>query len=152
MPDVLVVNRIAFGFAHLLENNLLRELRRDAAQDSFRNLRNQQSSAGFRARVELARLFHGHLQIRVFDLLGTFNDRLHRIGIDLAGVFVENRAQIFLRLVILSRRDHDRIFNRADHDARIDAFFPADAFDDVIKLACHRNSKTRYQVSGLRKV
>ena len=69
VPDVLVVNRVAFGLAHLLENDLLRKLRGDAAENSFGHLRDQQLAASFRARIELARLLYRHLQIGIFDLL-----------------------------------------------------------------------------------
>ena len=69
MPDVFVVNRVAFRLAHLLEDDLLGQLRRNPPQNSFRHFRNQQLSARFRRRIQLARLLHRHLQVRVFHLL-----------------------------------------------------------------------------------
>ena len=141
MPDVFVVNRVAFGLAHFLENDLLGQLRGDAAQNSFGHLRDQQLAASFRARIQLARLLHRNLEIRVFDLLRTLNNGFHRIGIDLAALFVENCAEIFLRLVILPRRHDDRVLDRADHNLRVDSLFPAHALDDVVKLASHKKSR-----------
>ena len=37
-PDVLVIDSVALSFAHLLEDDLLRKLRGDAPQNSFRDL------------------------------------------------------------------------------------------------------------------
>ena len=102
---------------------------------------NQQLSARFCARVKLFRLFDGHLQVRILHLLGSLDNRLHRIRIDLAAIFVEHSAQVFLRLVVFARRHHNGVFNRAHHNLRINAFFPADPFDDVVKLTSHKNSR-----------
>ena len=108
------------------------------------DLGNEQFSAGFRVGIELASLIHRHLQIRIFNLLWILDDRLDRIGIDLAGILVEHRAQVFLGLVVLASRDDNGVFDRADHDLRVDSLFAADPFDDVVKLACHK------LVSGVR--
>ncbi len=148
MTDVLVVNRVTFRFAHFLKYDLLRQLRRNPTQNSFRHFRDEQLSAGFRARIQLPRLLHRHLQIRIFHLLRSLDDRLHRIGIDLAAIFVEHRAQVFLRLVVFARGHHNGVLDRAHYNLRINAFFPADPFDDVVKLTSHK--KSRCQVSGLR--
>jgi hypothetical protein len=127
-------------------------LRRNAPQDPFRRLRNQQLSARLGVRIHLAGLLHRHLQVRVFDQFRALDDGLHRIRVDLAGLFIENRAQIFLGLVVLARGDHDRVFYRADHDLRINALFPADRVDDVVELACHNQfSVLRSQFSVRRR-
>src|SRR5580704_17860953 len=52
---------------------------------------------------ELAGLFEGHLVDLVFDLFGTFDDRLENIGADLASFAVHLGAHVFLRLVVLAR-------------------------------------------------
>ena len=141
MSDVFVVNRVAFRLAHLLKYDLLRQLRRNPPQNSFRHFRDQQLSAHFRGRIQLPRLLHRYLQIRIFHLLRSLDDRLHRIRTDLAAVFVEHSAQVFLRLVVFARRHHNGVLNRAHHNPRINAFFPADPFDDVVKLTSHMNSR-----------
>src|SRR5208282_2551258 len=118
VPDVFVVDGVAFRLAYFLKNDLLGELGSDAAEDPFSHFRDQQFSAGFRAGVEFASLFHGDLQIRIFHLFGSFDDRLYGIGIDLAAVFIEHGAQVFLGLVVFARGDDDRVLNRTDYDLR----------------------------------
>ena len=138
VADVFVVDGVAFGLAYFLKNDLLGKLRGDAAKDAFGRFGDEQFSAGFGAGVELARLVDGHLKIRIFDLLGVFDDRLHRVGIDLAAVFIEDGAQVFLRLVVFARGDDDGVFHGADYNLGIDSLFAADPFDDVVELTCHK--------------
>ena len=143
MPDVFVVNRVAFRLAHLLKYDLLRKLRCNPPQNPFRHFRDQQFSARFCARIQLPRLLHGYLKIRIFHLLRILDDRLHRIRADLAALFVEHRAQVFLRLVVFARGHHNGVLDRAYHNLRINALLPADPFDNVVKLTSHINSGLR---------
>ena len=97
-------------------------------------------SADFKRRIDLARVFHRDLQIRIFHLFRSLHHGLHRKGTDFAGVFVEFRAEIFLRLVVLARRHHNGVFDRADHNLRINPFFPAQCVNRVVKLASHKKT------------
>ena len=138
-PDVFVVNRVPLRFAHLLENHLLRQLRRDASQNSFGHFRNLEFAADFERRINLARIFQRDLQVGIFHLLRSLHHGLHRKGVDLAGFLIELGPQIFLRLVVLARSHDNGVFHRADYNLRINAFFPAECVDRVVKLACHKN-------------
>ena len=152
-PDVFVVNRVAFRFAHLLENHLLRQLRRDASQNAFGHFRNLQLAADFERWIDLARIFQRDLQVRIFHLLRRLHHGLHRKGVDLSGFLVELGAQIFLRLVVLARGHNNGVFHRADHNLRINAFFPAECVDRVVELACHKKVKvSTFQVVSKFKV
>ena len=141
VADVFVVDGVALGFAHFLKNDLLGELRGDAAEDAFGRFGDEQFSAGFGARIELTSLIDGDLKIGIFDLLRIFDDRLHRVSVDLAAVFIEDGAQVFLRLVVLARGDDDGVLYGADYNLGIDSLFAADAFDDVVELTCHKKSR-----------
>ena len=68
--DVLVVNGVALGFAHLLENDLLGDLRGDAAQNSFGRLWNLQLAADLDVGIDLARSSSVTWRFGIFDLLG----------------------------------------------------------------------------------
>src|SRR5229473_3011316 len=147
MADVLVVNGVALSLAYFLEDDLLGQLRCNASENSLGDLGNEQLAARFRVGIELASLVDRYLQVGILDLLGILDNRLDRVGVDLAALLVEHRAQIFLRLVVLASRDDDGVLDRANHDLRVDPLLAADPFDNVVKLACH---KFRSQVSGLR--
>src|SRR5580704_17667641 len=138
--DVFVVDRVAFGFAHLLENYLLRQLRRDASQNSFGHFRDLQLTSDFEAGINLARIFQRDLQVRIFHLLRSFNHGLDRERIDLAGILVQLGAEILLRLVVLARRHHDGVFDRADYNLGIDTFLPAQCVNRVVELASHKKT------------
>ena len=60
----------------------------------------------------------------------------------MAGFLVEFRAQVLLRLVVLSGGDDDGIFHRAHDDVRIDAFFTAQSIDHVVQFTCHKTPAT----------
>ena len=93
--------------------------------------------------IHLARVVQRDLQQRIFHLLRRLHHRLHRVGADLAGFFVEFGAQVFLRLVVLARSHHNGIFHRAHHNLRINALFPAQRVDRVVKLTRHKNKYSR---------
>ncbi len=136
---VLVEDRVALGLADLLKDDLLGELGGDAAKDSLGDFGNEEFTTGFGGGIHFAGLLDGDLEVGVLDLLGRFDDGLDGIGVDFAGILVEDGAEIFLRLVILSGGDNDGILDRADDDARVNAFFAAHAFDNVVELTCHKN-------------
>ena len=137
-PDVLVVNRVALGFPHLLKDDLLGQLRRNASQNAFGLLVDLQLAAQLDVGIDLARVVQRDLQDGILDLLRSLDNRLHRESADLAGFLVQFGAQVFLRLVILARGDNNGIFHRADDNLRINAFFPAQRVDRVVELTCHR--------------
>ena len=137
-PDVLVVNRIALGFAHFLKDHLLRELCSDAPQNSFSHFGNFQLAADLRARVNLAGIIHCDLQLRVLHLLGRLDNRLHRKCVDLACFLVQLSAQVLLCLIVFACRDNNGVFHRAHYDLRINALLFTQGVNSVVKLACHR--------------
>src|SRR6185437_6375515 len=136
--DVLVVHSVALGFAHLLENDLLRKLRGDAAENSFGLFRNVQFPADLDIGINLARIIDRHLQSRIFDLLGRLYNAFHCEGADLSRVFIEMGAQVFLGLVVLAGGDNNRIFHRAHHNLRINALLSTESVNCVVELACHK--------------
>src|SRR2546427_3799346 len=137
--DVFVVNGVALCLANLLKNNLLGQLRRDSSQDAFSHLRDLQLAADFNAGINFARVFQSHLKLRIFYLLGVFHHCLNRERTYLAGFLVQLRPQVFLGLVVLTRGDHNCVFHCTHHNLGINALFPAERVDGVIKLACHSN-------------
>ena len=136
-PDVLVVNRVALGLAHLLKDDLLGQLRRNAPQNVGR-LIGAQLAADLGRGIDALGIVQRDLGDGIFDLVGVFDDRPDRVGPDLAAFLVQFGAQILLGLVVLSGGDDDGIFHRADHDLRIDAFLPAESVDYVVQFTCHK--------------
>src|SRR5580692_3158157 len=136
--DVLVVNRVAFGFAHLLEDDLLRQLRSDTSQNVGR-LVGAEFASHLGRRIDPLSVVERDLRQRIFNLLWGFNDRLHGIGPNLAALLIEFGAQVLLRLVVFSGGHDDGIFHRADHNLRIDAFLPAESVDYVVEFTCHNS-------------
>ena len=94
-------------------------------------------AAHFNLGMRLARLFQRDLRVRIFDLLRRFHYVLNRIDRDGARILVQLGAQVFLRLERLARRDDHGIFDRADHNLRIDALFAAQNLDVVVQITCH---------------
>ena len=94
-----------------------------------------------KAGIDFVRVFQRDLQVGIFHLLGRLYDGLHREGADLAAVFIQLRAEVFLRFVVLARRHDNGIFHRTHHNLRVNSLFTAHAFDDVVELASHKKSK-----------
>src|SRR6185369_12241587 len=122
--DVLVVNRVALGFAHLLEDHLLRDLCRNTAQS--RGIRERMAGAveahftsDLSVLVFLTGVFQRDLDLRIFHLVVVLDDGLDRVHLDRPGFRVEHAAQVFLRLQIFARRYRNGVFDRADHDLRV---------------------------------
>src|SRR5262249_32232975 len=88
-------DRIALGFANLLEDDLLGKLRRDAAKNTFGHFRNQQLAAHFQAGIGFLRVLQRDLEIGVFYLLRTLHNRLHSKGVDLAPILILYSYQVW---------------------------------------------------------
>src|SRR5581483_10628943 len=136
--NVLVVNRVALGLADLLEDDLFRKLRGNAPENSFCFFWDHELATYFGVRIGLTRVINRDLQVRVLDLLRSFDNALYSESADFAGIFVELRAQVLLRLVVLARGNNNGVFHRADYNLRINSFFPAQGVNCVVKLACHK--------------
>ena len=122
---VFPVNVLALGFTDLLEDDLLRGLRRDAAEILGR-ARKLDFHVDFRfVAVELLRLGQRNLRCRVRDLL---DDLLYGIELELPAVGIEARAQR-LALVALARGRFERVLHGADDDFRFDALLFRDGVD-----------------------
>ena len=134
--DVLVVNRVALGLTHLLEDHLLGQLRGDAPQ-TFSRLFLQQFAADHGVFADLQRLFQRDLHLRIFDVVFAGKNLPHRIGADCAALAIQHGAQVLLRLVILARGDDDGVFDGRYHDLRIDSLLAAQCVDHVVKFTCH---------------
>ena len=136
-PDVLVVNGVALGLAHLLEDDLLGQLRGDASQN-VGWLVGAQFAAYFGRRIDALGVVEGDLRDRVFDLVGALDDGADRVGADLAALLVELGAEVLLRLVILSGGYDDGILDRTYDNLRIDAFLAAESVDYVVQFTRHK--------------
>ena len=137
--DVLVVNRVTFGFSHLLKNDLFCQLGCYAPENPLGNFWNLEFPTKLNIGVNFASVFQGHLQLRVFHLFRVLDHGFDRESTDLSRLLVQFGAQILLRLVVFARGDHDCVLHRADYNLRIDTLFPAQGVDCVVKLTCHDN-------------
>ena len=133
---VFVEDCVPLRLAHLLEDHLLGHLRGNAPQHVGR-LVVANLAAHFYFRRQLPRLFQRNLVHRVFDQLRRLHHRLEDVRPDLAGLLVQLRAHVFLRLVILPRRQRDRILDRRNHNLRIDALIPAQRLNALVKHTRH---------------
>ena len=134
MLVVLGVDAFAFGFAHLLEDHLLGDLRCDAAQP-HRGLEEFDFHVhfGFLA-VKLLRFFQRNLRRRV---LHVDDDLLDREQVDLAGVLVEAGFQVLVRLEVLARGGEHGVFNSANDDIGFDAFLLGERLDRLHQRVRH---------------
>jgi hypothetical protein len=128
---------------------LLRQLRCDAPENPFRNFWNLQLAADFHAGINFSGIIERDLQKRIFHLLGSFNHGFNRKSTNLARIFVELRAKIFLRLVILARGDNNGIFDRGNNNLRVNTFFSAERVDRVVKLTCHKKPFSNFVIYKL---
>ena len=113
-------------------------MRRNASENAFGLFGNLQFPSQLDIGINLARIIERNLQDWVLHLFGILYDRLDCKGANLACFLVQFGAQVLLRLVVFSRRDHDGIFHRVHYNLRIDAFFPTQGIDGVIKFTCHK--------------
>src|SRR5258708_1632635 len=130
---ILVVNRVALGLAHLLQDHLLRRLRRNPPKH-IRRLHGKNLRPNFRGRILFLGLRQADLGFRVGNFL---HHRQHRKHVYLARFRVEFPAQVLFRLVILARRHHHRVFNRRHHDFRLDVLLAAQHLNLLIKQIRH---------------
>src|SRR6185437_1825183 len=130
---VFVVDRVALGLAHLLQNNLLRGLRGDSAQHS-----GGLGLGNFRADFDLRTLLAGFGERNFMEGIGRFFDHLaDRKHVHLAGFRIELGAQVFFGAVILARRDDHRVFDCGDDHIRFDVLLPADLLDCLVQQTRH---------------
>ncbi len=128
---ILLEDRVALGFADLLEDHLLGQLRGNAAQR-----RGVAVHADLAAHLDARRKFVGFgerdLVDRIFDRVFVWHDGLVDIGGDLAGILVQLSAHVFLRLVVLARRQGDCLFHGADNDLGLNALLATQEFDTLV--------------------
>src|SRR5262249_24126497 len=82
-PDVLVVNGVALRFTDFLKDDLLGDLRRDAAQ-SFRGLQKAHFAADFSVGVDHLGLVQGNLDLRILNVIFRGQNALYRVYADIA--------------------------------------------------------------------
>ena len=140
---VFGVDGVAFRFAHLLENHLLRGLSRDPAE-YVRRLGNPDFALERGFRLKLAGLIQRHFAVGVSHQLHHLLDRKH---FHRAALFVEMRLEVLVGLVVLPRRHEDRIFHRSNDDLRVDALLAAQLIDGLVQQA--RRHKTSERDSSL---
>ncbi len=119
---ILLEDRVALRLAHLLEDDLLGQLRGDAAQRAGVAI-DANLAAHFHARRHFVGLCQRDLVHGIFDLLLVGDHRLIDVGGDLAGVLVQFPAHVFLGLVELARSQGDGFLDRAHNDGGVDALF-----------------------------
>src|SRR5215472_6054817 len=140
---ILVVNGVALGFAHLLQDHLLGGLRSDAAQH-FGGFGADDFRADFRAGILLLRVGQADFAFRVSDFL---DDGVHRVHVHLAGFLIELSAQVLFGLIELASRHHHGIFDGGNYHFRFNVLFPAQHLDLLVKQIRHFSSlKFHYQV------
>ncbi len=130
---IFVVDGVALGFAHLLQDHLLGRLRGDAAED-FRRLILENFAAGLDAGLLLAGVGEGDFAQRIGDFIHycAYGKNIH-----VAGFGVEFRAEIFLGLVIFAGSDNHSIFDGRDDNIGLDVLFAADLLDCLVEQTCH---------------
>jgi len=121
---IFIEDGIALGFTHLLKDDLLGKLRGDAAEGAGVAI-----EANLAAHFNLGRQFDGvrqrDLVERVFYLFISCHDGLIDVSRNLAGLFVQLSAHVFLGLVIFARSEGNGFLDGSDDDAGVDAFFLA---------------------------
>ena len=121
---IFIEDGIALGFTHLLKDDLLGKLRGDAAEGAGVAI-----EANLAAHFNLGRQFDGvrqrDLVERVFYLFISCHDGLIDVSRNLAGLFVQLSAHVFLGLVIFARSEGNGFLDGSDDDAGVNAFFLA---------------------------
>src|SRR5205823_15000823 len=131
----LVVDDVALGVAHALDDVLLRRLRGDAAELLGRQL-GEQLVANLGIGVELAPgLVERHLVERVLDGL---DDGLDLEQLDFADLGIELGLDVLLQPKgLLGGRQH-RVLEGVHDDVPVDALLLAHLFDDAVQIRQHR--------------
>ncbi len=131
---VLVEDRIALGLAHLLEDDLLGQLRGDAAQGTSVAVE-PDLAAHLHVRRQFLGLGQRDLVQRVLDGLLVGHHRLVDVGQNLAGLLVQLPAHVFLGLVELARGQGDGLLDGADNDAGFNALLLAQGLNALVQNA-----------------
>src|SRR6185437_8742559 len=133
---VFLEDGVALGFANLLENHLLGQLRGNAAQRAGVAI-----EANLAAHLDSGSEFVGFsesdLVDRVFDLVLVGNHSLVYVGRDFAGVLVQLPAHVFLGLVILAGGQGNRFLNSPHHNGGVNALFLAQNLDALVQRTGH---------------
>ena len=129
---VLLEYRIPLSFPDLLEDDLLGQLRGNAAQRRGIAI-HADLAANLYARSQLTGLRKRNLVERVFHLLRIGNNRLIDVGGNLARFLVQLPTHVFLSLVKLARGQGNGLFDRADNDAGVDSLFCTKQFDTLVQ-------------------
>ena len=125
----LVLTR-PLGLANLLDDHLLRRLRRDAAEVDGRQ-RIRQIVADLRGRIALLSLADRDLGGLVLDLFGDLQVT-HQL--DLAGLAVDIGADIVLLTVLSLTGVGDRLLHRLEHELALDPLLPGDGIGHLEEL------------------
>ena len=137
----LGMDLLALGLADALGDDLLGRLRRDPAELlGFLRKLDLHAHFGFVA-VELLRFGQRDLPRRARHL---GDDQADGIELDLPGLEVEARTQIFVALEDLARRREVRIFDRADDDGRVNALVLRHDVDHLLQFGSHMGLKIRF--------
>ncbi len=126
----LLVLAVALGVAHLLDDDLLGGLRRDAAEVHGRQ-RLGDEVAGLRRRVTGASVLDEDVGRRVLDLLDHLQQPLQ---LDLAGLRVDLGADVGLGAVARAGGLLDGVLHRGDHDHAVDRLLARDRIGDLQEL------------------
>ena len=128
-----IVDGVALGLAHLLQDDLLGRLRRDPAEHIGR-LRVGDLSAHLDAGALFASFGERNFACGVGDFVDHRVDGKHVHG---AGFGIELRADILFGAVVFPRRHDHRVFDRRDDDLGLDVLFPADLLDCLEQQTRH---------------
>ena len=121
---VLLEDRVALGFAYLLEDDLLGKLRGNAAQGTG-VLVHADFAAHFNAGGEFVGLFERDLVHRILDLIVVGHHGLEHVGCDFAGLLVQLATHVFLGLVILACGQGNGLLHGANDNPGLDALLAA---------------------------
>ena len=140
--DELVINLAPLCLAQLLNDDLLRLLRADAAEGLVFN-RHLMHIADLQMR--LGKLNRGdafaHLRVRVFQNRLIINDRPQAETLVLAGARVDDDLGAdFLVGITLARRGRQRRFQRLDNHAAIDFLLVRYRFNNIQQIFRHNSS------------
>jgi hypothetical protein len=116
---------------HLLEDDLLGQLRGDAAQRRGIAVK-PDLAAHFHARRQSVGLGERDLVQRVLDRLFVGHDRFVDVGQNLAGLLVQLATHILLGLVKLARSQSDGLLDGAHNDAGVNTLFLTQKLDTLI--------------------
>ena len=134
---VFLVLAVALGVAHLLHDDLLGRLRRDAAEiEGRQGLGDGVADLG--RRVALARLRQGDLAGIVLDRRVVDHEQVARQA-QLAGLAVDLGVDVGLGAVARARRLGDGVRHRVEHDLLVDHLLARDRIGDLQRVqACWR--------------